>query len=99
MDNRVLGQIKDFIEKNNSIGIAVGKNPAVDEIGAAVSLYLSLSSFGKDVAIACPTEALVEHSHLVGIDKVKLSFEGGAGDMVVSFPYKEGEIEKISYTL
>jgi len=68
MDNRVLGQIKDFIEKNNSIGIAVGKNPAVDEIGAAVSLYLSLSSFGKDVAIACPTEALVEHSHLVGID-------------------------------
>jgi len=99
MDNRVLGQIKDFIEKNNRIGIAVGKNPAVDEIGAAVSLYLSLSSFGKDVAIACPTEALVEHSHLVGIDKVKLSFEGGAGDMVVSFPYKEGEIEKISYTL
>ena len=99
MDNRVLGQIKDFIGKNNRIGIAVGKNPAVDEMGGAASLYLSLSSSGKDVAIACPTEALVEHSHLVGIDKVKLSFEGGAGDMVVSFPYKEGEIEKISYTL
>src|SRR3989344_6899745 len=47
MDNRVLGQIKDFI----------------------------------------------------GIDKVKSGFEGGAGDMVVSFPYREGEIEKISYTL
>jgi len=99
MDNRVLGQIKDFIGKNNRIGIAVGKDPAVDEMGGATSLYLSLSSFGKDVTIACPTEALVEHSHLVGIDKVKLSFEGGAGDMVVSFPYKEGEIEKISYTL
>src|SRR3989344_5331632 len=47
MDNRVLGQIKDFI----------------------------------------------------GIDKVKSSFDEGSGDMVVSFPYKEGEIEKISYTL
>jgi nanoRNase/pAp phosphatase (c-di-AMP/oligoRNAs hydrolase) len=36
---------------------------------------------------------------LVGIDKVKQRLEGNAGDLVVSFPYKEGEIEKISYTL
>ena len=99
MDNRVLDQIKDFIGKNSKIGIAVGKNPAVDEMGAALSLYLSCLSSGKDVSIVCPTEALVEHSHLVGIDKVKSSFEGGAGDMIVSFPYREGEIEKISYTL
>lgn len=99
MDNRVLDQIKDFIGKNNKIGIAVGKNPGVDEMGAALSLYLSFLSSGKDVSIACPTEALVGHSDLVGIDKVKSSFEGGAGDMVVCFPYREGEIEKISYTL
>ena len=99
MDNRVLSQIKDFIGKNNKIGIAVGKNPGVDEMGAAVSLYLSLLSSGNDVSVACPTEALVEHSNLVGIDKIKSSFEGGAGDMIVSFPYREGEIEKISYTL
>src|SRR3990167_5683799 len=99
MDNRVLGQIKDFIGKNNKIGIAVGKNPAVDEMGAALCLYLSLKSFGKDVSIVCPTEVLVEHSDLVGIDKVKSSFEGGTGDMIAAFPYREGEIEKISYTL
>ncbi len=99
MDNRVLGQIKDFIGKNKKIGIAIGKNPGIDEMGAALCLYLSLQTFGKDVSIACPTEALVEHSDLVGIDKVKSSFEGGAGDMVASFPYREGEIEKISYTL
>ena len=92
MDNRVLSQIKDFIGKNNKIGIAVGKNPGVDEMGAAVSLYLSLLSSGNDVSVACPTEALVEHSNLVGIDKIKSSFEGGAGDMIVSFPYREGEI-------
>ena len=99
MDNRVLNQIKDFIGKNNQIGIAVGKNPGVDELGAALSLYLSLQTFGKDVSIACPTEALVEHSDLVGIDKVKSSFDAGSGDLTASFPYKEGEIEKISYTL
>jgi len=99
MDNRVLDQIKDFIEKNNKIGIAVGKNPGVDEMGAALSLYLSLRTFGKDATVVCPTEALVEHSHLVGIDKVKSSFDEGSGDLTASFPYKEGEIEKISYTL
>jgi hypothetical protein len=36
---------------------------------------------------------------LVGIDKVQRNFGGDAGDLVVSFPYKEGEIEKVSYTL
>ena len=42
----------------------------------------------------------MEVSSLVGIDKVKKSFNGGAnGDLTVTFPYKEGEIEKISYTL
>ena len=99
MDNRVLSQIKDFIEKNNTIGIAVGKNPGVDEMGAALSFYLSLASFGKDVTVVCPTQALVEHSRLVGIDKLKSSFDAGSGDLTASFPYKEGEIEKISYTL
>ena len=36
----------------------------------------------------------------MGIDTVKKAFEGDKnGDITVSFPYREGEIEKISYTL
>jgi nanoRNase/pAp phosphatase (c-di-AMP/oligoRNAs hydrolase) len=100
MDNVILEKIKELLAKNENIGIAVGKNPGIDEMAAALSLYLALSEVSKKVTVVCPTETIVEVSSLVGIDKVKRSFEGGvSGDLTVTFPYKEGEIEKISYTL
>jgi hypothetical protein len=100
MDNITLEKIKDLLAKNENIGIAVGKNPGVDEMAAALSLYLALSQSSRKTTVVCPTEPIVEVSSLVGIDKVKKSFDGGAnGDLTVSFPYREGEIEKISYTL
>lgn len=99
MDNNVSQQLKDLISKNQTVGIAVGKNPGIDEMAAALSLFFALKNDGKNVNIVCPTEPLVEHSRLVGIDKVQKDFELQGGDMTVSFPYQEGEIEKISYTL
>src|SRR3990170_3055080 len=100
MDNVILQKIKDLLAKNESIGIAVGKNPGIDEMAAALSLYLALSGENREISVICPTEPIVEVSSLVGINKVKKSFDGGAnGDLTVTFPYKEGEIEKISYTL
>jgi c-di-AMP phosphodiesterase-like protein len=100
MDNIMLEKIKDLLSKNENIGIAVGKNPGVDEMAGALALYLALSQASKKVTVVCPTEPIVKVSSLVGIDKVKKSFEGGEnGDLTVTFPYKEGEIEKISYTL
>jgi nanoRNase/pAp phosphatase (c-di-AMP/oligoRNAs hydrolase) len=100
MDNVILGKIKDLLAKNESVGIAVGKNPGIDEMAAALALYLALSEVSKTTTVICPTEPIVEVSSLVGINKVRKSFEGGdSGDLTVTFPYKEGEIEKISYTL
>lgn len=100
MDNVMLEKIKDLLAKNENIGIAVGRNPGIDEMAAALSLYLALSEANKKITIVCPTDPIVEVSSLVGIDKVKKSFDGGAnGDLTVTFPYREGEIEKISYTL
>ncbi len=77
----------------------MGRNPKVDEMAGALSLYLSLKQENKKVTIASPTDPIVEVSNLVGIDKVKKGFDSDQGDLTVSFPYKEGEIEKISYTL
>jgi len=95
-----LEKIRDLINNNDSIGIIVRGNPGVDDMAAALSLYLNFLNAGKQVLVVCPTEPLVEVSSLVGIDKVKNTFDTSkSGDLTVSFPYKEGEIEKISYTL
>lgn len=98
MENTIVQKIKDAISNSDNIAIAVGKNPSIDEMAAALSLYLLLKD-NKKVTIACPTQPIVELSNLVGIDKVATRLEGGEGDLVVSFPYVEGEIEKVSYTL
>lgn len=95
----MIEKIKELMAGNDNIGIAVGKNPGVDEMAGALSLYLALLEKGKSVTVACPTDPIVGVSSLVGIDKVKKSFGADGGDLTVSFPYKEGEIEKISYTL
>lgn len=95
-------KIREELSKSESIAIAVGQNPSVDSMAAALSLYLILKEANKKVAVISPTEPLVEHSSLVGIDKVSTSVNPGGGpdgDFVVSFPYVEGEIEKVSYTL
>lgn len=108
MDNQTLQAIKDTLQKHDRIGILVGKNPTQDEMGAALALYLGLQDGKHQVAIASPTDPLVEISSLVGIDKVKRNLVGEGGDMIVSFPYEEREnsngelepeIQKVSYTL
>lgn len=100
MDNVVASQLKELLDKNNNIAIATPADPTLDEMGAALGVYLALSQSGKTVTIATPNQPLVEVSSLVGIDKVKSNLGGGqGGDLIVSFPYKEGEIEKVSYTL
>lgn len=99
MDNQTLQKIKDTLVKSNNIGIAVGADPSVDSMAGALSLYLLLKAANKQVSVACPTEPIVELSSLVGINRVQKSLGGDASDLVVSFPYVEGEIEKVSYTL
>ncbi len=98
MDNLTFSKIKEALEKYNSIAIVTRKDPTVDEMAGALSLYLSIKNTGKNVIIATPSDPLVEVSSLVGIDEVKTNLGAADGDLVVSFPYREGEIEKVSYT-
>lgn len=100
MENTAVQKISEIIDKNEAIDIVIGKNPHLDEMAAALSLYLSLQASGKKVSIASPTNPIVEISSLVGINKVQTSLSGKQGsDLVVSFPYKDKEIQKVSYTL
>lgn len=99
MDNATFQRIQDLLRTHEAIGVAVGQNPNIDDMGAALSLYLYLTSLGKKVTVASPTDPIVEISSLVGIDKVKNALDGDGGDLIVSFPYKDNEIQKVSYTI
>ncbi len=98
MDNLTFGKIKEAVEKYNTLGVVTRRDPTVDEMAGALSLYLALKDLGKSITVASPSEPLVEVSSLVGIDEVKTNLGASDGDLVVSFPYREGEIEKVSYT-
>ena len=99
MDNATIQRLKEAISKSNNIGVVVGRDPSLDEMAATLSLYLLLKETKKKISVASPTEPIVELSSLVGINRVQRSLGGESGDLVVSFPYVEGEIEKVSYTL
>ena len=99
MDTTSLNKTQDLLTKNSSVAIVVGTQAGMDEMAAALTLSLGLTQLGRKVTIAAPQSPTVGISSLVGIDKVKTELQNEGGDLVVSFPYTEGEIEKVSYTL
>ncbi len=92
-------RLKEIFEKDGSFVIVVGSAYTIDEMGASLALYLALSAKGRDVSIVSSKQPLVEVSNLVGINKVKSQAESKGGDLIVSFPYRDNEIGKVSYTL
>ncbi len=92
-------RLKEIFEKTGPFAIVVGQNYTIDEMGSALSIYLTLTGNGKNVSIISAKQPLVEVSSLVAIDQVKPNFESSTGDLIVSFPYQNDEIGKVSYTL
>ncbi len=99
MDKAAIQRVRELLTENEKVAILTGKDQDLDSMGAALSLYLALKGRNKEVTVASPSDPLVEISSLVGIDKVVKSIGIADGDLVVSFPYKEGEVEKVSYTI
>lgn len=97
--NQAHPKIKELLSRHAQIGVMLSKDPRIDNAAAGLGLYLALSKMGKQVAIVCPTQPTVEISSLVGIDKVKNTLGMDGNDLTVSFPYTDGEIEKVSYNL
>jgi hypothetical protein len=92
-------KIRDLIESSDSIGIVVSENQDIDSVGAALGLYLILVAAGKKVQIVSKKNPEVSVSNLVGVDKISKSFSGTTKILTISVPYREGEIEKVSYNI
>ncbi|HVT01106.1 MAG TPA: hypothetical protein VHE53_02610 [Patescibacteria group bacterium] len=92
-------QIRALIDAATSIGIIVGENQTLDIVAASLALYLILKNEGRNVQIISKKDPLVEVSNLFGVNKIAKSFDGVVKTLTISVPYREGEIEKVSYNI
>lgn len=93
-------QARSLLESAKEVLIALPANPSFDSVASALSLYLGLSTRGTQASVVCPDQMTVEFSHLIGVDKVTNNVSSGQGkNLVISFPYQEGSIEKVSYNI
>jgi hypothetical protein len=106
MDNSLFSKnrarLEGLLAEATSIGVVVGpEHQDLDKMAASLSLYLSLVRSHKkaNVQIVSKKDPIVGISNLVGIDKVKKTFDGKATALTIAIPYKEGEIEKVSYKI
>lgn len=94
--NEIL-QIKSSLSSAQNIIIITKENTPLDCLAGALALYLSLKNSRKTVTIVSPSDLTVEMSDLIGVDEVKKDF--GGKNIVISWDYSDGAIEKVSYNI
>lgn len=93
---KIIGQIKEIIAKNDSGIIVLPTKPTPDAIAASTALYMALTKIGKNITLVA---SVMPQSDLVGVDKIKTELNTGGDNLVISFPYEEGAIDKVDYNI
>lgn len=100
MANHVIDKADSVLAGAQNVLVVLRERPNLDNMAAGLSLYLSFTKAGKKTQIICPTPPTVEFGNLVGINKVRQNHQGAGGDgLIISLPYQQGSIEKISYDI
>ncbi len=82
----------------NLISICLPNNPTLDAVAAGTALYMGLSSLGKSVGLAC--EGIINPDFgLLHQDKAQNALIADGNNLVVSFPYQEGSVDKVTYNI
>lgn len=97
MDNNTLTHIGEIFSKNQSGVIALPSNASLDAVAAATALYLSLTVNTKNVGLACDNAEL--KYDLVGINKIHNEIVTTGDNLVISFPYVDGAVDKVDYNI
>jgi nanoRNase/pAp phosphatase (c-di-AMP/oligoRNAs hydrolase) len=92
--NTTLPRVSDIVTKGSSGIVVLPANPSQDAIAGATALYLGLLKMGKNVTIVSSSSV---KSDMVAADKIQSSLSVGGDNLVVSFPYADGAIDKIDY--
>lgn len=90
-------KILDVINNFASGAIFLQANPSLDAIAAACSLYLGLQKINKPLPIVCSNP--VDNKDIIGADTITDKMVSGGNNLVISFPYKDGSIDKVDYSI
>ncbi len=95
-NQNVLARIHEIITKGSSGSILLPANPTPDAIAAATALYIGLTKTGKNISLCCANPV---QSDLSAADKIQTNMVTGGDNLVVSFPYSDGAIDKVDYNI
>lgn len=95
-NNQTTSRIVETVNKGTTGIVVLPQNPTIDAIAAATSLYLGLVKMGKTINIVCASPV---KSDLMAADKIQSNLSVGGDNLVVSFPYTDGSIDKIDYNI
>lgn len=95
-NQQTLARLHEIITKATSGAIVLPANPSQDAIASATALYLGLVKMGKNVALVSPSDV---QSDLTAADKIQSNLVTGGDNLVVSFPYTDGAIDKVDYNI
>lgn len=91
-----LTRLHEIVTKSTSGAIVLPSNPSQDAIASATSLYLGLVKLGKNVSLVCSQTV---QSDLIASDKIQSNLVSGGDNLVISFPYSDGSIDKVDYNI
>ncbi|MEN9327269.1 MAG: hypothetical protein RI947_77 [Candidatus Parcubacteria bacterium] len=89
-------QLADIVHKGSAGVVLLPANPTIDALASATAIYLGLTKKGKNVTLAC---ANVPENDLIGADKIQNAIATKGDNLIISFPYTEGSIDKVDYNI
>lgn len=92
-------RVVNVINEKNSFTICLPKNYSVDTLASGTALYLGLNKIGKMVSISCSADIDMTGINLTAVDKIQKSLTTNGDTLVISFPYKEGSVDKVTYNI
>lgn len=95
-NQNTLTRLNEVFQKGLTGTLVLPQNPSADAVAAATALYLSLHKMGKNASIACLSK--VNYS-LTAADKITTQLVTGGDNLVISFPYTDGAIDKVDYNI
>ncbi|NCN50857.1 MAG: hypothetical protein GW762_06075 [Candidatus Pacebacteria bacterium] len=93
LDQAQLNTIRSYFEQAHTVTIVCGVEPSIDVLAAVSVLNQALASQGKEIQLVSPNT--IDSPVVSGLGGVEDSI--GNQNLVVSFPYDETAVDKVSY--